>query len=93
MLVCFRAREIELDDVDPIHIEWELKNAIELSKSLEEIGGDLHFATNDMITTLEKINLDYGISSYCHMKKQEILGHIKGISWSKIGAEIRVLTG
>ena len=35
-LLCLYAIEPErfdLDDVDTIHIEWELKNAIELSKS------------------------------------------------------------
>ena len=74
-LYVLEPEKIELDDVDPIHIEWELKNAIELSKSLEEIGGSLHFATNDMITTLEKIKLDYGIS--------RLLSHEEtGNSWS-----------
>ena len=50
-LYVLEPEKIELDDVDPIHIEWELENAIELSKCLEKIGGDLHFATDDIITT------------------------------------------
>ena len=56
-LLCLYAIEPErfdLDDVDTIHIEWELKNAIELSKSLEEIGGSLHFEINDMLPYLTK---------------------------------------
>ena len=74
-LYILEPERIELEDVDPIHIEWELKNAIELSKSLEEIGGSLHFATNDMITKLEKINLEYQIS--------RLLSHEEtGNSWS-----------
>ena len=74
-LYVLEPERLELDDVDLIHIEWELENAIELSKCLEKIGGDLHFATDDMITTLDKINLDYGIS--------RLLSHEEtGNSWS-----------
>ena len=77
-LLCLYAIEPErfdLDDVDTIHIEWELKNAIELSKSLEEIGGSLHFEINDMVVILNKINLQFGIS--------RILSHEEtGNSWS-----------
>ena len=56
-LFALEPKRFELDDVDPIHVEWELKNAVELSKSLEKIGGSLHFEINDIVTILNKINL------------------------------------
>ena len=74
-LFALEPKRFELDDIDPIHVEWELKNAIELSKSLEKIGGSLHFEINDIITILDKINLKFGIS--------RILSHEEtGNSWS-----------
>tara|TARA_B100001113_G_scaffold236315_1_gene194314 strand:+ start:9580 stop:11097 length:1518 start_codon:yes stop_codon:yes gene_type:complete len=74
-LFAIEPERFDLEDVDPIHIEWELNNAIELSKSLEEIGGSLHFEINDIVTTLNKINSEFGIA--------RILSHEEtGNSWS-----------
>ena len=41
-------------DIDPIHIEWELDCAIDLSKNLEKSGGSLHFKFGNI---LEKSNM------------------------------------
>ena len=46
-----------------------------------------------MITTLEKINLEYEISRLLSHEETETLGHIKEINWSNIGVEIGVLIG
>ena len=74
-LFALEPERFELEDVDPIHIQWDLNNAIELSKSLEEIGGSLHFEVNDIVTTLNKINSEFGIA--------RILSHEEtGNSWS-----------
>ena len=45
----------QLDDTDDIHIQWEMDNAIELSKSLQSIGGSLHFKVGDIIEIFEEI--------------------------------------
>tara|TARA_B100000609_G_scaffold192758_1_gene183272 strand:- start:497 stop:2014 length:1518 start_codon:yes stop_codon:yes gene_type:complete len=74
-LYVLEPERFDLDDVDPIHIEWELNNAIELSKSLEKIGGSLHFEISDIVTTLSKINSNFKIA--------RILSHEEtGNSWS-----------
>ncbi len=65
----------EQPDVDPIHIEWELDCAIDLSRNLEKNGGSLHIKFGSIIEILEKINEKYGI--------ERLLSHEEtGNSWS-----------
>ena len=68
-------KRLELEDTDPIHIEWELDNAEELAKSLDEIGGHLHIKFEDAITAMQSLHEEYVIS--------RILSHQEtGNSWS-----------
>ncbi len=62
-------------DTDPIHVNWELDCAIDLSKTLEKSGSSLHFQIGDPVKILEKINNDHDI--------MRILSHEEtGNSWS-----------
>ncbi len=62
-------------DIDPIHIEWELDCAIDLSKNLEKSGGSLHFKFGNILEILQKINDEFGI--------ERLLSHEEtGNSWS-----------
>ena len=62
-------------DIDPIHIEWELDCAIDLSKNLEKSGGSLHFKFGNILEILQKINDEFGID--------RLLSHEEtGNSWS-----------
>ncbi|DAC46624.1 MAG TPA: deoxyribodipyrimidine photo-lyase, partial [Candidatus Thalassarchaeaceae archaeon] len=66
---------LELDDTDPIHIQWELDCAVELSATLRDSGADLHFAVGDAVSILEELNQSYGI--------ERLLSHEEtGNSWS-----------
>lgn len=65
----------QLDDTDDIHIQWEMDNAIELSKSLQSIGGSLHFKVGDIIEIFEEIHFKHKI--------ERVLSHEEtGNSWS-----------
>lgn len=66
---------LELEDTDPIHIEWELDNADELAKSLATIGGHLHIKFESAIGALQSIHEEFEID--------RILSHQEtGNSWS-----------
>ena len=62
-------------DTDPIHIDWELDCAIDLSNTLRKSGSSLHFQVGDAIEIFENLNNEYGI--------ERILSHEEtGNSWS-----------
>ena len=66
---------LELEDTDHIHIDWELDNAEELEKSLRKIGSNLHIKFENVVTAMQNIHDEYGIS--------RILSHQEtGNSWS-----------
>ncbi len=66
---------LELEDTDHIHIEWELENAEELTKSLEKIGGHLHIKFENAIRALQSIQEEFEIG--------RIFSHQEtGNSWS-----------
>ena len=66
---------LKLNDTSPIHINWELDCAIELSKNLKKIGLEMHFYKGNAKEILEEINKVYGI--------ERLLSHEEtGNSWS-----------
>ena len=74
-LYVIEPERFELNDFDPIHLEWELDNAIELDKSLKEINASLHFEVGNIEQILEKINAKHEIS--------RLISHQEtGNSWS-----------
>ena len=74
-LFVLEPERLELDDTDPIHIQWELDCAAELSATLRDLGADLHFAVGDAVSILEELNRSYGI--------ERLLSHEEtGNSWS-----------
>ena len=66
---------LEQDDTDPIHIQWELDCAIELSNTLRDTGASLHYGLGGAVEVLEDIHANYGI--------ERLLSHEEtGNSWS-----------
>ncbi len=64
-----------LQDTSNIHLNWELDNAISLSKNLKENGLDLHFHIGTALEKLKNLNSKYNI--------KRILSHEEtGNSWS-----------
>ena len=61
-LFIIEPERFNLPDFDPIHIEWEIDCAKELAKSLEKLGGSLHFEIGKPIDIFERINSTYEIS-------------------------------
>jgi len=63
------------EDIDPIHVNWELDCAVDLSQTLQKSGSDLHFEIGDALEVLENIHNEHGI--------RRILSHEEtGNSWS-----------
>tara|TARA_B100000575_G_scaffold63222_1_gene48280 strand:- start:4961 stop:6493 length:1533 start_codon:yes stop_codon:yes gene_type:complete len=82
-LFILEPERLELDDVDPIHIQWELDCAVDLSATLRRLGADLHFAVGDAVSILNDIDRKHGID--------RLLSHEEtGNSWS-FGRDKRVL--
>ena len=74
-LFMIEERRLKLNDTSPIHINWELDCAIELSKNLKKIGLEMHFYKGNAKEILEEINKVYGI--------ERLLSHEEtGNSWS-----------
>ena len=62
-------------DTDPIHIDWEIKCALELQTRIREIGGEMLILHDEVINVFEKLREEYQISNiYSH---EEI-----GTEWS-----------
>ena len=62
-------------DTDPIHIDWEIKCAVELQSRIRGLGGEMLVLYDEVITVFEKLISKYEISNiYSH---QEI-----GTEWS-----------
>ena len=62
-------------DVDPIHIDWEIKCAAELQSRIRKIGGEMLILHDELINAFEKLKAKYEISNvYSH---EEI-----GTEWS-----------
>lgn len=61
-LFIIEPERFSLADFDPIHIEWEIDCAKELARSLEKLGGSLHFEFGKPIDILKKINSKYQVS-------------------------------
>ena len=66
---------IHRDDVDSIHIEWELDCLTELRNSLESIGGKLLFNFGSTVDELTKINQQFQI-------KKIFSNEETGLTWS-----------
>ncbi|MBT60158.1 MAG: deoxyribodipyrimidine photolyase [Euryarchaeota archaeon] len=66
---------IQRDDVDSIHIEWELDCLRKLQRSLESIGGKLLFHYGRAVDRLEQLHTDYHID---HLYSSEETG----LQWS-----------
>ena len=74
-LFVLETERFDQPDIDPIHIEWELDCAIDLSKNLENSGASLHFKIGNIIDILNEINDKYEIT--------RLLSHEEtGNSWS-----------
>ncbi len=74
-LFIIETERFELEDTDPIHIQWELDCARNLSVNLKKLGAELHFKKGDCIKILEEINQKF------HIKR--ILSHEEtGNYWS-----------
>ena len=59
-LFVLETERFDQPDIDPIHIEWELDCAIDLSKNLENSGASLHFKIGNIIAV-----------SYTHLRAHE----------------------
>ena len=74
-LYILEPERLEQDDTDPIHIQWELDCAIDLSSTLRDTGASLHYGLGDAVEVLEEIHANYGI--------ERLLSHEEtGNSWS-----------
>ena len=68
-LYILETERLEQDDTDPIHIQWELDCAADLSRTLNDSGASLHYGLGDATEVLEAIHLEHGIEtvSYTHL--------------------------
>ena len=74
-LYILETERLEQDDTDPIHIQWELDCAADLSRTLNDSGAFLHYGLGDATEVLEAIHLEHGI--------ERLLSHEEtGNSWS-----------
>ena len=92
-LFILEPERLELDDIDPIHVQWELDCATDLSLSLRALGADLHFAVGDAVSVMEDLNKTYDIgrllsheetgNSWSFERDKRVLGwcRSKGIEW------------
>lgn len=92
-LFILEPERLELDDIDPIHVQWELDCAADLSLSLKALGADLHFAVGDAVSVMEDLNKTYDIgrllsheetgNSWSFERDKRVLGWCRseGIEW------------
>ena len=74
-LFILEPQRLEQEDTDPIHLQWELDCATDLSETLKKSGAHLHFKVGDAVEILKEIDLSLGID--------RLLSHEEtGNSWS-----------
>ena len=57
-LYVLETERLEQDDTDPIHIQWELDCAADLSRTLNDSGAFLHYGLGDAAKVLERIHME-----------------------------------
>ena len=94
-LFILEPERLELDDIDPIHVQWELDCATDLSIALKALGADLHFAVGDAVSVMEDFDKRYGIgrllsheetgNSWSFQRDKRVLSWCrnKGIEWAE----------
>ena len=67
-------------DTDPIHIDWEIKCALELQTRIRELGGEMLILHDEVINVFEKLREEFQISNiYSHEEYQIIYNNTSKI--------------